>query len=616
MNEEIINNSIQKLRGGERSSATFRFATFENEINQKKREKEKTLQKIHYNEEKNLKEGVSKLVSVMAIIIQKKIKIVNIIISLLILLNVIFGFISHNYYILKEEKCSNMTSLNEIETFISSGRGDSKKIIFNCLTGIFTRGYGNNSEIIENTNSINYPYYRINCDKNCNLTIVNKNAFSSNDLVTSLRWICVIFIIGIEILLYYKYSLEVDVMKTYNFACEEDSIFTTGLWKYLLLEIILLGIFSPPNYDKIISGKMLNGKFTYSIDSLIMLLYIIKIYYILKVISSFTIWSSDQVYKIGIKHKLNIGTSFILKAQFKYSSYLFMLISFISLVGIFGFLLRTFEYGFEPNENFKYNGNAITNPNFEDYTDTFWVIIITMMTVGYGDIYPSTHFGRIVVFISALFGTILTSLLIAAMGSFVTFSPKEKKVHNIIYKNNKINECEKCAVFLIKKILFLSKIKKGSKIYFDKEINNKNESNNSFYKEKFTLRDYLNCLSSVKAAAVNFYRLSKITKTNTIHSDELLSELDKKFHKDSEYLAPIVDDIRYINKLTNNIKISEKEINKCLINLKREQDEIGKYLIQYNNFHYDLIHQNHLNNYHKFGKDEGEKKKKVAFFGV
>ena len=62
MNEEIINNSIQKLRGGERSSATFRFATFENEINQKKREKEKTLQKIHYNEEKNLKEGVSKLV--------------------------------------------------------------------------------------------------------------------------------------------------------------------------------------------------------------------------------------------------------------------------------------------------------------------------------------------------------------------------------------------------------------------------------------------------------------------------------------------------------------------------------------------------------------------------
>ena len=612
MNEEVINNSIQK-RGGDRRS-TLGLATFENEINQKKREKEKTLQKIQYNEEKNLKEGVSKLVSVMALIIQKKIKIVNIIISFLILLNIIFGFISHNYYILKDEKCSNITSINEIENFISSGRGDSKKIIFNCLTNTFTRGYGNNSEIIEKTNSIKYPYYRINCEKNCDLKIIYKDAFSSNNLVTSLRWICVIFIIGIEILLYYKYSLEIDVMKTFNIACEEDSIFTTGLWKYLLLEIILLGIFSPPNYDKIISGKMLNGSFTYSIDSLIMLLYIIKIYYILKVIASFTIWSSDQVSQIGIKHKLNIGTSFILKAQFKYSSYLFMLISFISLIGIFGFLLRTFEYGFEPNENFQYNGNAITNPNFEDYTDTFWVIIITMMTVGYGDIYPSTHFGRIVVFISALFGTILTSLLIAAMGSFVTFSPKEKKVHNIIDKNNKIKESEKFAVFLIKKILLLAKIKKGSKIYFDKEFNNKNEINNIFHNKKFTLRDYLNCLISVKAAAVKFYRLSKIAKTNTIHSDELLSELDKKFNKDSENLAPIVDDIRYINKLTNNIKISEKEINKCLINLKKEQDEIGKYLIQYNNFHYDLFNQNHLNN--KFGNNEGEKKKKVAFYGV
>ena len=614
MTEEVINNSIQK--GITRNSTTFRLATFENEINQKKREKEKTLQKIHYNEEKNLKEGVSKLVSVMALIIQKKIKIVNIIISLLILLNIIFGFISHNYYILKEEKCSNITLQSEIETFISSGRGDSKKIILNCLTGILTRGYGNNSEIIKKSNSINYPYYGINCDNKCNLTIIYKDAFSSNNLVTSLRWICVIFIIGIEILLYYKYNLEVDVMKTYNIACEEDSIFTTGSWKYLLLEIILLGIFSPPNYDKIISGKMLNGTFTYSIDSLIMLLYIIKIYYILKVISSFTIWSSDQVYKIGIKHKLNIGTSFILKAQFKYSSYLFMLISFISLIGIFGFLLRTFEYGFEPNENFEYKGNAITNPNFEDYTDTFWVIIITMMTVGYGDIYPSTHFGRIVVFISALFGTILTSLLIAAMGSFVTFSPKEKKVHNIIYKNNKINECEKFSVFLIKKILLLAKIKKGSKINFEKDLNSKNDINESILnKEKFTLRDYLNCLINVKASAVKFYRLSRIAKTNTIHSDELLSEKEKKFHKDSENLAPIVDDIRYINKLTNNIRVSEREINKCLINLKKEQDEIGNYLVEYNNFHYNLFNKSNLNNNHKI-EDNGEKKKKVAFFGV
>jgi hypothetical protein len=293
-----------------------------------------------------------------------------------------------------------------------------------------------------------------------------------------------------------------------------------------------------------------------------------------------------------------------------------MLISFISLIGIFGFLLRTFEYGFESNENFEYKGNAITNPNFQHYTDTFWVIIITMMTVGYGDIYPSTHFGRIVVFISALFGTILTSLLIAAMGSFVTFSPKEKKVHNIIYKNNKINECEKFSVFLIKKILLLAKIKKGSKINFEKDLNSKNDINESILnKEKFTLRDYLNCLINVKASAVKFYRLSRIAKTNTIHSDELLSELDKKFHKDSENLAPIVDDIRYINKLTNNIRVSEREINKCLINLKKEQDEIGNYLVEYNNFHYNLFNKSNLNNNHKI-EDNGEKKKKVAFFGV
>jgi potassium intermediate/small conductance calcium-activated channel subfamily N len=351
-----------------------------------------------------------------------------------------------------------------------------------------------------------------------------------------------------------------------------------------------------------------------------MLLYILKFYYLLKVITSFTIWSSDKVYKIGIKHKLTIGTSFIIKAQFKYSTYIFMGISFICLVGIFGFLLRTFEYGFEPEKNFKYNGNAINNPNFEDYTDTFWVIIITMMTVGYGDIFPSTHFGRVVVFFSALCGTILTSTLIAAMGSFVTFSPKEKKVHNIIHKNKQISETEHYSVFLIMKILKLAKIKKDSKVNIEedeklnKSLLNGKKSKNYVKINKSSLRDYLNCLISVKATAVKFYRLNKISKTNTIHSDELLSELDKKFHKDSENIAPLVDDIRYIFKLTNTIRSSEKEINKCLINLKIEQDNIAEYLIKYNQFHYDLFNKRKSQSQNLNLMEE--KKKKVAFSGV
>ena len=94
MNDSTMNNSIFKSR----KSITSHLVAFENEINQKKREKEKTLQKIHFNEEKNLKEGINKLVSVMALIIRKKIKIVNIIISLLILFQIILGFTSNNYF--------------------------------------------------------------------------------------------------------------------------------------------------------------------------------------------------------------------------------------------------------------------------------------------------------------------------------------------------------------------------------------------------------------------------------------------------------------------------------------------------------------------------------------
>ena len=44
--------------------------------------------------------------------------------------------------------------------------------------------------------------------------------------------------------------------------------------------------------------------------------------------------------------------------------------------------------------------------------DAVWVICITLTTVGYGDIAPSTLFGRLVAIFSAFWGAVIISLMI------------------------------------------------------------------------------------------------------------------------------------------------------------------------------------------------------------
>ena len=44
-------------------------------------------------------------------------------------------------------------------------------------------------------------------------------------------------------------------------------------------------------------------------------------------------------------------------------------------------------------------------------------MVVTLTTVGYGDVYPSTPFGRCVIMISAFWGTFLISLMILSVNS-------------------------------------------------------------------------------------------------------------------------------------------------------------------------------------------------------
>ena len=71
------------------------------------------------------------------------------------------------------------------------------------------------------------------------------------------------------------------------------------------------------------------------------------------------------------------------------------------------YILRIFEI--------KYY-RAIGQVDFDDYFQSIWVIVITITTVGFGDLVAFSYFGRIIVMITAFWGAFLISLLIVSVG--------------------------------------------------------------------------------------------------------------------------------------------------------------------------------------------------------
>jgi succinate-acetate transporter protein len=67
----------------------------------------------------------------------------------------------------------------------------------------------------------------------------------------------------------------------------------------------------------------------------------------------------------------------------------------------------------------------VSGQDFSLFYNCLWTVIVTICTVGYGEVYPKSHLGRFVGIISCLWGFFVISMMVVTMGSIVKFSLEE-----------------------------------------------------------------------------------------------------------------------------------------------------------------------------------------------
>jgi len=66
------------------------------------------------------------------------------------------------------------------------------------------------------------------------------------------------------------------------------------------------------------------------------------------------------------------------------------------------------------------------------YINSIWSVILTMTTVGYGDIFPRTTIGRFVYFLCAMFGVVVVSMIVVAVMNELDMTILEQKAFVVI----------------------------------------------------------------------------------------------------------------------------------------------------------------------------------------
>ena len=109
--------------------------------------------------------------------------------------------------------------------------------------------------------------------------------------------------------------------------------------------------------------------------------------------------------------------------------------------------------------------------------NSWWCMILTMTTVGYGDIFPVTPGGRIFTIMACVIGTFVVSLIISQLTELIALEPDQEAAYDEIMnekkrKNNKEILDRRVIYFLKYKVTKIRKEKKKVKYQelFQKQI--------------------------------------------------------------------------------------------------------------------------------------------------
>ncbi|XP_052098306.1 small conductance calcium-activated potassium channel protein 2-like isoform X2 [Mytilus californianus] len=239
--------------------------------------------------------------------------------------------------------------------------------------------------------------------------------------------ICISTIILLALILAY-HALEIQLFAVDN--CVEDWRIAIS-WKrmlQLILEIIICAVNPIPgpfyftwkteSYD---GERWLIAEVP--VDILLSIPMFLRLYLIARsMLLHSRLFTDASSRSIGALNRISFDTKFVLKTLMTICPGTVMLVFMISMWVIASWLLRACE--------------AYLDSRHSNILNSMWMIAITFLSVGYGDLVPNTYCGRGIAIATGVMGAGITAILVAVLTQWVEMSLAERNVMNFMHSKD------------------------------------------------------------------------------------------------------------------------------------------------------------------------------------
>ncbi|CAF1078705.1 unnamed protein product [Adineta steineri] len=225
---------------------------------------------------------------------------------------------------------------------------------------------------------------------------------------------------------------------------------------------------------------------------------------------------------IGAFNRIKFNTRFVVKTLMTICPGTVLLVFILSLFIIASWILRACESNHDP----KHHGNLL---------NSMWLIAVTFLAIGYGDIVPNTYCGRAICVVSGLTGVSCTATMVAVLARKLELTRAEKHVHNFMMDTQLTKRLKNAAANVLRETWLIYKYTKLVKIVNTSKVRTHQrkflQAIHSLRKVKLDQRkltDNVNAVSDIARLQSSVYDIVTQMLTNQTVLETKFHELDSR----------------------------------------------------------------------------------------
>ncbi len=206
----------------------------------------------------------------------------------------------------------------------------------------------------------------------------------------------------------------------------------------------------------------LNGtEYMITMDDLVAVFMFLRLYIIARLFQNVSQYTSVKAFRVCHLNGFVPGPMFAIKCYMKTYAMLFLSLISCTTIIVFGLIVKKFEASIPTSI-------VPSQYAFDTILNAWWCMILTMTTVGYGDIYPITPGGRVFTIMACIIGVFVVSLIISQLTALIELEPAQMSAYEAIMEEE---QSKNKSQLLDKRVqLFIKyKIAKLRKLHF-KEV--------------------------------------------------------------------------------------------------------------------------------------------------